>query len=352
MNPSGAFDALLGALRGEPPDTRLWTDVIELANRSWLTPALLAAFTASGRVDELPADVRQYLGFIHGRNRDRNLRLRAQLQEAVAALNRAGIRPILLKGAITLFTAPGSAIGNRMMSDLDLLIEESDSATAEASLAALGYRRAEGQHGLWRPQDPGVVELHARAGVIAEYSAGESAARLLKRDRNGANALLPSPTLQALNLILHDQIKEGDYWRGCIDLRHLCDLATLSAMPGGIDWVYLRAALHGRLWLNALEMQALTLHGVLGVTIPSTMRRRLVPKLQYRRRMAQIRHPMLTAPLRIAGATAWVFRRIRTNKDRPEFTVTDILPRIWRKLRQGRRETIEALMGVHLGPKL
>ena len=351
MNPGGAFDALLGALRGVPPDPRLWTAVIELANRSWLTPALLSAFTTSGRIDELPADVRQYLRFIHGRNRERNLRLRAQLQEAVAAFNRAGIRPILLKGAITLFTAPDSAIGNRMMSDLDLLIEEFDRATAEVSLTALGYRQAAGQHGLWRPQDPGVVELHARAGVIAEYGIGEVTACLLEQHRDGATALLPSPTLQALNLILHDQIKEGDYWRGCIDLRHLCDLAALSAMPGGIDWVYLRAALPGRLWRNALDTQALTLHGVLGVTIPLITRQRLIPKLQYQRRMAQIRHPRLAAPLRIAGATAWVLRRIRT-KDRPEFTVTDILPRIWRKLRQGRRKAAEALMGVHLGPKL
>ena len=351
MSAGGAFDALLGALRGELPAVRLWTAVIELANRSWLTPALLSAFAASGRLGELPADVREYLNFIHDRNRERNLRLRSQLQEAVAALNRAGLRPILLKGAVMLFTAPETAIGNRMMSDLDLLVEESDRTAAEAALALLGYRQAAGLHGVWRPQDAGMLELHACAGVVAECGSGRAAAQLFERCQDGATALLPSPTLRALNLIEHDQIKEGDYWRGCIDLRHLRDLAELSAMPGGIDWAYLRAALPGRLQRNALETQALTLHGLFGVPVPETMRRRLVPRLQHWRRMAQIRHPTLAAPLHFAGATAWILRRIRT-KDRPEFTMSDILPRIWRKLRQGRRKTAEALMGIHLGPKL
>jgi len=347
-----ALDGLVAALRGQSPAAVDWFAMIETANRSWLTPALFVALERSGRLAELPADARDYLAFLHGRNRQRNLLLRGQLVEAVTALNGAGIQPILLKGAGILFTAPDAALGARMMSDLDLLVEEAERPIAAAALAALDYRSAEGQHGIWRPQDVGVLELHGAGGVAGLYASSIlEAAQVSVIGLGGALGRLPSPTLRALNLIVHDQIKEGDYWRGTIDLRHLHDLAELAAMPDGIDWVHLGAILTGRLRRNAFETQLLTLHALFGTPVPEALRRRLVPRAQHWRRMAQIRHPRLAAPLRLAGAVAWLGRRIRTD-DRPRFTVLDFAPRALRKLRQGRRRAAEALMGVHLGPKL
>jgi len=162
---------------------------------------------------------------------------------------------------------------------------------------------------------------------------------------------LPSPTLRALNLIVHDQIKEGDYWRGTLDLRHLHDVAQLARMPQGVDWFHLSRVLSSRLQQNALETQLLTLRQLFGVPIPRALCRRWVPRAQHWRRMTQIRHPRLAKPLRIAGAAAWLGRRVWT-KDCPRFTVADFAPRMLRKFRQGRRKTAEALIGLNIGPKL
>ncbi|WP_186002950.1 nucleotidyltransferase family protein [Mycobacterium sp. KBS0706] len=346
------LESLISALRGAPPVDADWFSVFEVANRSWMTPALFVALRDCGGLPALPADAGDYLAFIHERNRQRNLLLRGQLVEVIAALNRSGIQPILLKGAGIIFTAVERDLGARMMSDLDLLVEEAEKPIADVVLAELGYLAAEGQHGVWRPQDAGMLELHGGGAVSAAYGSSiMDAANFSPATYDAARARLPSSTLRALNLIVHDQIKEGDYWRGTLDLRHLHDLAQLAQMPQGIDWLRLAQVMRGRLQRNAFETQLLTLRELFEVPIPDGLCRRLVPRGQHWRRMVQIRHPRLAMPLRFAGAVAWLGRRVRT-KTGPRFTATDLVPRVLRKLTQGRREVAEALMGVHLGPKL
>lgn len=347
-----ALHSLILALRGVPRVDADWLSVIEVASRCWMTPALFVALDGCGGLSGLPADARDYLAFIHDRNRQRNLLLRGQLLEAVAALNRSGIQPILLKGAAILFSAPDGKLGARMMSDLDLLVEDADGPVANAALAGLGYHAAEGPHELWRPQDAGMLELH-RAGTVSGLDGPlvMDTANFSSVPCDATRARLPSPTLRALNLIVHDQIKDGDYWRGTIDLRHLHDLAELAQTPQGIDWLFLSRLMRGRLRRNALETQLLALRELFDVPIPDGLCRRLVPRGQHWRRMAQIRHPRLAMPFRFAGAVAWLGRRIRT-RDVPRFTAADFAPRVLRKLMQGRRQVAAALMGIHLGPKL
>ncbi|MGO4125087.1 nucleotidyltransferase family protein [Inquilinus sp. YAF38] len=345
------LDALISALRGAPPADAEWFSVIEVANRCWMTPALFVALDSCGGLSCLPADARDYLGFIHDRNRQRNILLRGQLLEAVAALNRSGIQPILLKGAGIIFSTAERELGARMMSDLDLLVDEAEKPVAIIVLAELGYR-AEGQHGFFRPQDAGMLELHGTGTVSGSYGSSiMDAANFSSVTCDAARARLPSPTLRALNLIVHDQIKDGDYWRGTTDLRHLHDLVGLAKSPQGVDWLHLSRILSGRLRQNAFETQLLTLRELFRVPIPEALCRRAMPRIQHWRRMVQIRHPRLAKPLRVAGALAWLGRRVRT-KDGPKFTAANFAPRVLRKISQGRRETAEALMGIHLGPKL
>ncbi len=143
--------------------------------------------------------------------------------------------------------------------------------------------------------------------------------------------------LRALNLIVHDQIKDGDYWRG----QSTCVISMIwqnsRGCSQGVDWLHLSRLMRGRLRRNAFETQLLALRDLFDVPIPKRLGRRLVPRVQHWRRMAQIRHPRLAMPLRFAGAVAWVGRRVRT-KDVPRFTVTDFVPRVLRKLMQGRRQ--------------
>lgn len=104
----------------------------------------------------------EYLSFLHDRNCDRNRRLRVQLLEAITALNAAAIDPILLKGAIHLFTCDEEELGARMISDLDISIAPAEMARAVPALMALDYSCFCSTRELARPDDVGVIELHDR----------------------------------------------------------------------------------------------------------------------------------------------------------------------------------------------
>jgi hypothetical protein len=311
MRGGGALGALAACLRGTPPAQPDWMAVIGLANRTLLSPALHDALARAGRLDVLPEDGRAYLRFLHGRNLKRNIRLRAQLFEALAAFNRQGIEPTLLKGAVRLFRDAEDTIGNRITRDLDLAVEETEMEAARACLLRLGYRDATGTRGMERPQDVGMLELRHRPSTLsAAYLRRQDQDPPRLEDRGGVRARVPSPTSRAMHWIVHDLIKEGDYWRGRIDLRHLHDLAELARTEQDMDWRRLRDIMPDQLGRNVVETQLLTLHALFGTAIPPDLRRRGIVRLQHQRRMFSARHPLAGAPLRLGGNLAWGLRRV------------------------------------------
>jgi hypothetical protein len=123
---------------------------------------------------------------------------------------------------------------------------------------------------LCRAQDVGMIDLHCRTktrypGFDYDDLAGDcSEVRL-----GMASAWLPSPTSQALILVLHDQLQDRDYWRGLMDLRHLLDIVELARAPAGIDWERLAAYFPRGYPRNALDVQLATLELLFGAPVPA-----------------------------------------------------------------------------------
>jgi len=307
------LETLIACLRGEPPGKADWAAVFEIANRTLLTPALFDALTRSSQFNGIPDEARAYLEFIHGRNAERNARLRAQLIEAVGQLNSAGIEPTLLKGAVRLFCDPDERLGSRMTKDLDLSVEDHEGAAANACLFAIGYRDAVETRGMGRPQDVGILELRQQPrAASAAYLPREHEKPSRVLERAGVRARIPSAESRALHWIVHDLIKEGDYWRGCIDIRHLYDLFELTRTERDLDWRHLWSIMPDRLGRNVIETQLLTLHSFFGVDMPPGMESGGIAHLQHWRRAFAAMHPVAGAPLRLAGDIAWGMRRMGT----------------------------------------
>src|SRR5262245_20257994 len=111
----------LGPERGPAAGVRDWAAGLALANDHLLSPAIYAALTATGRIGELPDDVRNYLELLHRLNGERNQALRQQALELITALNAAGVEPMLIKGGLQLFRPLHRDPAARMIRDLDVL---------------------------------------------------------------------------------------------------------------------------------------------------------------------------------------------------------------------------------------
>src|SRR5262245_14984638 len=132
---SGAVEALRQELAA---DGRDWHPFVRLANRHKITPTLWLLLCQKGCERVLPGDLQRYLAEIFQRNGRRNALLRQQACEAIAALNRDGIQPIILKGGLHLFD-PRFDSATRMMADLDFLVPRQGFDTAVSTLRRIGY---------------------------------------------------------------------------------------------------------------------------------------------------------------------------------------------------------------------
>jgi hypothetical protein len=289
-----------------------------LANETLTTPALIDLINQFEQ--HIPEDVCAYVRDIYLRNVVRNNRLATQLEEAVVALNERGVTPVLLKGAATLVTAPPARREVRMMADLDILVAPDQVEAAFEALAGVGYElhfQTPPEVKKWyaelkRRTDVGMIDLHRSAPGPAYYyrPSGPILDHCTVRPVGRGAAYIPSPTYQALILIVHDQFHDNDYWLGEIDVRHLVELRDLTKSLEGIDWGQLAAFAPSELARNAVESQLVALARLLAVDVPAHMSSRLVPRLQFGRRMIQARFPITRWPLLVTPMLDYVnYRR-------------------------------------------
>ena len=349
----GPAAQVLQCLRGQVPEIADWQAVLLTANENWLVPAIYVALDRSARLELLPEDVRSFLTFIHSRNCERNARLLKQLEEILLAFNRAGIEPTLMKGTIHLFTAPPERFGARMMADLDLMLSRAELPVAEACLRELGRKRIGGL-GWGRKTDVGCVDLHYPPGALAEYfpSIDALTARAERCERNGATARIPSPAQRAAHIVVHDLIKDGDWWLGKLDLRHALELAELIDVPPGLDWPALLHAMPDELSRSALELALITVRELFGAKVPAAaISGRISARWQFRRVLFQLDHPTLSAPVKAAGYLAWTARRLRVEwRNRGDGAL--FMQRALRKAGESPKAAILDLVTRGRGPKL
>jgi hypothetical protein len=301
--PSSTLVKLCQCLAGKVPSNLDWMAVLELANSTLTTPFLIDLVDQPDQ--SVPEDVKAFVREIYRRNALRNDRLRAQLEETVAALNERNVTPMLLKGSAILATAERSA--TRIMADLDILVDPDQVETALHALADLDYQphfrtppESRKQYiDLKRARDVGMIDLHQAApgpdyfyrplGKLLEHCTPISVGR--------GTAYLPTPTFQAFMLIIHDQFQDHDYWVGEVDVRHLVELRDLANAAEGIEWNRMMAFAPSRLARNAIAKQLVALAELFGVDVPVELRKGFIPRLQFRRLLLQSRFPLARWPL-------------------------------------------------------
>jgi hypothetical protein len=310
MSDRTALAQLATCLRGDLPVAPDWMALLVLANQALVTPRLCREMTRSGAIDRVPEDVRKFLLAVSQRNRERNRRLSVQLHDTLGALNDAGIEPVLLKGAALWASSRTDDQFDRVMRDIDLMVQPSESERAIEALEKIGLRclvkypeDLEHMHAvaeLGRPSDVGATDLHCRP------PGPQNLAEIIDLDAHctrvslfGGNAKVPAPALQIFFLVLHDQFHDGNYWRGALDLRHLLDIQQLSAACHASDWSLIEQLCRTRLVRHALEVQLIAAERLVAAPVPANLTQRRWTRIHYRRHLAQFAHPRLRLPLAV-----------------------------------------------------
>lgn len=296
---------LLACLRGDAQAVSDWTGVIALANKTLCVPTAAARLMQSGAFPSLPPDVATFLADVHRRNEDRNRRLLKQLDEAAATLNAISVLPVALKGTAWLAGAKVEHYGDRLLADLDLMVPPDRFFAVAEQLETIGYRpespleRPDIPAVLSRTQDAATIDLHCDYGGAAAllYGYADLARDAAMVDLPSGIVGMPSAAGCIAVLLLHDQLKGRDYLRGRIDLRHLLDIQHFAKACGEEDWDELERLFARPYARNAMRTQLLTARKLLGVAVPDRLVRGVRARLQYRRRMVQLRWPSATPML-------------------------------------------------------
>lgn len=318
MNRQTALKQLSLCLQGQVPPDADWMAILDLANRSLATAQLCAAIMTSSSAGAVPEDVRVFLLDVQSRNRERNRRLAEQLKDALRALNAVGIEPVLLKGAALWASRPDEMF-DRILADIDLLVRGADVERAVRALRNAGFALTARYPGndvhvvaeFGRAEDVGLIDLHQRPpGPPGLAEIQNLTAYCTAISVEGLRAMRPLPAVQIFFLVLHDQLHDGDYWRGGFDLRHLVDIASLSKASESVDWGLLERLCATGLVRNALESQLIAAERIAGAVIPPHLTSRRWVQLQHWRHIMQFSHPWAAIPLAVGGAVSESFTLI------------------------------------------
>jgi hypothetical protein len=244
-NDSGAAASLERVAAGRPS---AWTDLISLANEHLVTTALWSGLRRCGLEGLLPPAAADYLRSFCAFNTERNRAILAQLYEVVAALNSFGIEPMPLKGSSYLVAGMFPELGDRYLSDIDLLVAEGDVERAEATLLQLGYRPASdidyGRHHHLVPMvhndRPVAIEVH-RSPVPRHAAPAIPVAELWAQSEpstvGNVRSRLACPTDAAMLSFVHSQVIDRDGSLLLMPLRLFHDVRLLQHQHGrSIDW--------------------------------------------------------------------------------------------------------------------
>jgi len=217
-----------------------WERFVLTGSQHLVLPVLYTAFKRNGVLPLLPADLTEHLKNIYTLNFQRNLKIMRQAEDITRLLNRGGIEPLFLKGVGHLLQGLYYDQGDRVMMDIDIMVQEPDTTIAASLLSKSGYRQDtedheedfEGHHhlpGFYHPDRIAFVELH-RTPLPSKYNSlmtiNDIFASKQKAGIDGAWVM--SPKHQMILNFIHDQLHDREYRYRLLMMKGIYDFYLMS----------------------------------------------------------------------------------------------------------------------------
>ena len=276
-----------------------------LGSTELVLPALHERIATLNLAAHLPTDIENCLSAVAELNRERNSEILYQLREIAAALNRAGIEPVVLKGLAYLLTGTYSDAAARYLSDIDLLVPKAQLRSAVEVLQGYGYQPDETdpvasfRHHLPTFSRAGSlpVELHHSVGLgVCQkiLPAEELIHNSSLMTWNGVRVRIPSPDHLVTHLIIHSQLVHPYVERIWPPLRALYDLASLERrFETSIGWAEIAQRFQSRRQYATFFLHLLQAEQSLGTPLQLAVSMLWSERLRWSRRQLLRRFPKL-----------------------------------------------------------
>lgn len=219
-----------------------WQQFITLCSNHLLLPTIYLKFRSHKILEYLPKELSNHLKEIYELNVSRNNNIAKQIKEVTAILNSNRIYPIFLKGGGNLLDGLYSNIGERIMGDIDFLVQEKDYLPTAKLMENQGYSKLKATPAykdiryfkhyprLAHPDFEAVIEIH-RIPVNENYLSWFNSQTIESKKKTIAlydGCYVPSDQDKIIHNFIHSQLAgEGNLF-GIVSLRDVYDLYLLS----------------------------------------------------------------------------------------------------------------------------
>lgn len=218
-----------------------WEKIVKLSSGHLVLPALFIQLQRAELLNELPDDLTEYMDFLTQQNRKRNKQIINQVQDISSVLNNSGINPIYLKGVANLLLPLYDDIAERMVGDIDFLVDESEMLRTVNLLIQEGYtpmakyypemlRSLKHYPRLANYDYPAAVEVHIRV-VRPPHDRKFSFSDINQNKQRIPGSLtmyVPSNRHLIIHNALNAQVNDKAYLWGNPMVRQMYDLLLLS----------------------------------------------------------------------------------------------------------------------------
>ncbi|RCW90273.1 nucleotidyltransferase family protein [Winogradskyella arenosi] len=214
-----------------------WDAIVVEGSKQLVLPAIYCRLKAKNLLNILPTDLVNYLEEITSINRQRNLSILAQVQAISKILKQHHINHVFLKGTALLALGCYEDNAERMVGDIDILVEKDQVQNAFELLKDSGYPKTHGfnyetknfRHldRLISDHELAAVEIHSELFKKKHWSIIDVES-VLQTKMVTDNIPLPNLKYLSLHLILSWQLNDhGHYYNTC-SLKSIYDILAIK----------------------------------------------------------------------------------------------------------------------------
>lgn len=218
-----------------------WQRLVHLGSNHLVLPTTYISLKNSGLISRIPPDLSKYLTDIYHLNCNRNRKIIAQAKSINSLLSNENISCVFMKGTGNIFDGLYNDIGERMLYDIDILVDDDNLINATEILLAQGYKTQKGFNTLAYPSTmhypilvnenfPAGVEIH-RMPVQYHYINNFSAERVFASKKLATKEVafwVMDDANKIIHNFIHSQLMHNGHYHADVSLRYLYDLLLLG----------------------------------------------------------------------------------------------------------------------------